>query len=103
MSARVVTSPQADDDIRAIDTWWRENRPAARGLFADELTQAMILLAGSPDLGRPYRASGVASVQRLILRATRYHIYYVSDGALVTVLAVWSAVRGRGPRFPRPR
>jgi plasmid stabilization system protein ParE len=103
MSAKVVTSPQADDDIRAIDTWWRENRPAARGLFSEELTEAMVLLAASPEMGRAYRDSGVARVQRLILRATRYHVYYVTDGELVTVLAVWSAVRGRGPRLFRPR
>ena len=102
MSVKIVTSPQADDDIRTIDGWWRENRPAARGLFADELTEAMALLAASPGSGRRYRHEHVPGLRRIILRSTRYHLYYVVDDDLVTVLAVWSAVRGRGPKLPRP-
>jgi hypothetical protein len=31
------------------------------------------------------------------MRATRYHVYDREDDDGVVVLAVWSAVRGRGP------
>jgi plasmid stabilization system protein ParE len=102
MSVGIVTSPQADDDIRTIDEWWRANRPAAPALFAEELTEAMVLLAASPEMGRRYRHPRIPELRRIILRASRYHVYYVLADDLVTVLAVWSAVRGRGPKLPHP-
>jgi hypothetical protein len=35
MAIPVVTSPEADEDIRRIDGWWTENRPAAPDLFVN--------------------------------------------------------------------
>jgi plasmid stabilization system protein ParE len=93
----VVTTATADQQIRAIHAWWRAHRPAAPDLFQQELSEAFSLLASSPRIGQPYRSSSVAGVRRILLRATRYHVYYVFDEAIVKVLAVWSAVRGRGP------
>ena len=100
MSVRITASSQADDDIRTIDEWWRANRPTARGLFAEELGEAMALLAASPDIGHHYLHQQIPGLRRIILRSTRYHLYYVLADDLVTVLAVWSAVRGRGPKLP---
>lgn len=38
--------------------------------------------------------------RRLLLPETRHHVYYRVVGAEhVRVLAIWSAVRGRGPRL----
>ena len=102
MSPRVVTTPHADDDILTIDAWWRENRLSAPGLFAEELTEAMGHLALIPEMGRRYRHPRIPELHRIVLRSTRYHVYYVLADDLVTVLAVWSAVRGRGPKLPRP-
>lgn len=50
-----------------------------------------------PLSGKVYRVGRVKGIRRVILRATRYHVYYCADRDTVTVLAVWSAVRGRGP------
>lgn len=43
-------------------------------------------------------------VQRLFLPGTRYHVYYVHDAEAreVVVLAIWSALRGKGPPLRRP-
>jgi hypothetical protein len=35
----------------------------------------------------------------VLLRASRFHVYYVEQRPRVVVLAVWSAVRGRGPNL----
>lgn len=98
----VVTTPQADADIRRIDTWWAENRPAAPALFAEELAELFALLAIYPELGRPHPHRRIASLRRALLRATQHHVYYAFDGRWVIVLSVWSTVRGRGPRLRRP-
>ncbi len=69
----VVTTPPADDDIRQVDRWWRDNRQAAPDLFVEELAEAFELLAAAPELGHRYRSRRVAGVRRILLRATRYH------------------------------
>jgi plasmid stabilization system protein ParE len=101
MPLPVVTSPEADEDIRLVDGWWREHRPAAPDLFVNELAEAFAILGETPEIGHRYPRPGIPSLRRLLLRATRYHVYYVFDGKIAAVLSVWSAVRGRGPRLRR--
>jgi len=67
--------------------------------FVDELEEAFDLLSHMPGLGRRWRKTRVRGVRRLLLRTTRQHVYYVSDGDRVVVLAVWGAQRGAGPRL----
>lgn len=102
MDVRVV--PDAELQIRTIDGWWREHRLAAPALFAEELAAALDLIASSPRIGRRRRHPGVPGLRRILLRATRYHVYYApsADGALLFVLAVWSALRGKGPPIRTP-
>jgi len=97
VSLAVRTTPEADAQIRAIDSWWRTNRSAAPDLFLIELSDSFELLADAPQLGRLYRRSPVRQVRRLLLKATRYHVYYITATNEVQVLAVWHAQRGVGP------
>ena len=97
MNLAVVTTPEADAQIRTIDDWWRQNRTSSPDSFLDELSNAFELIAQTPLLGRPYRRSPVPSVRRLLLRATRYHVYYSVGEHDVRVLAVWHGQRGVGP------
>ncbi|MFL5345468.1 MAG: type II toxin-antitoxin system RelE/ParE family toxin [Hyalangium sp.] len=104
MKARVIVQPDADEQALAIDSWWRENRPAAPNLFADELVAALGLLADAPGAGRRYPARKIPGLRRLMLPASRYHVYYVhdSEAGIVHVLAIWSAVRGKEPPLRGP-
>ena len=102
MTFKVVTTPEADDKIRTIDSCWRENRTAAPNLFSEELAAALDLLEGIPNVGRSYGHPTVKNVRRILLRSTRYHVYYVVLGDAVVVLSVWSAVRGSGPYLKSP-
>jgi plasmid stabilization system protein ParE len=72
-------------------------RPAAPDLFAQELTTGFGVLEAIPNAGREYAHPTVRNVRRILLRSTRYHVYYVILGDAVSVLSVWSAVRGSGP------
>jgi plasmid stabilization system protein ParE len=95
----VIVVPDAELQIRAIDGWWRENRLAAPALFSEELAAAIELIAGAPRIARRRRHRGVPGLRRVLLRATRYHIYYApsTEGSCLFVLAVWSALRGKTP------
>lgn len=100
---QVLIAPEADQQIRAIDDWWRENRLECPDLFAQELAAAIALIETWPLVGRRRRHRGVPGLRRVLLRTTRYHIYYVAvNESRLFVLAVWSAVRGRGPRLGAP-
>jgi plasmid stabilization system protein ParE len=66
-------------------------------LFYQELAAVLNLLSKAPGLGRRYTRPSVAGVRRILLRSTRYHIYYVVHEDTVLVLAVWNAHRGTGP------
>ena len=97
MNLPVRTTPEADAQIREIDDWWRSNRRSSVDLFLDELSASFDVIGGAPRIGRLYRQSPVAGARRLLLKQTRYHVYYVPLAAEVRVLAVWHAQRGVGP------
>ncbi|MBI4611981.1 MAG: type II toxin-antitoxin system RelE/ParE family toxin [Planctomycetes bacterium] len=97
MPINIVLPDEVEVGILEIDLWWRRNRPAAPSLFAEEIAATMDLLAREPMAGRRYRHPHMTDTRRLLLRATRYHVYYRIDGDVLTVLAVWSACRGCGP------
>jgi len=100
----VLVVPDAELQIRTIDGWWREYRLAAPALFAEELAAAFELIASAPRIGRRRSHRGVPGLRRVLLRATRYHVYYAPslDGQRVFVLAVWSALRGKAPPIQPP-
>ena len=97
MSLPVRTTLEADAQIRAIDDWWRTNRPAAPDLFLAELAAAFDTIGHAPNIGRLYRRSPVPNARRILLKDTRYHVYYVPLADEVRALAVWHVRRGAGP------
>lgn len=97
MTFRVITTPAADRHLAEIARWWRENRPAAPDLFLKEFAGASELIALAPHAGRLYRVARFPQVRRFLMKATRYHVYYVVRRDQAVVIAVWSAVRGTGP------
>ena len=97
MSLPVQTTPEADAQIRTIDDWWRRNRTAAANLFADELAASFDIIGQAPNIGRSYKQSPVPGTRRVLLKGTRYHVYYTPLVSEVRVLAVWHGQRGVGP------
>jgi plasmid stabilization system protein ParE len=94
---RVELSVEAQAQVERIDAWWREHRPAAPSLFAEELEEALRRLAEAP--ASTVRYPPRPGVRRLLLPRTRHHLYVLEEGTRVHVVAVWSAHRGRGPRL----
>lgn len=93
---RVELAPRALAQVRRIDEWWRQNRPAAPKLFAEELATALEQLERNAFFGVLYSFPAF-EVRRFLLPRSRYHVFYSVEGELVKVSAVWHAVRGKGP------
>jgi len=98
MSRRVIISKRAQRDIERIDSWWVQNRQLAADLFFLELQDALDLLRRQPTIGQRY-TTGSRNFRRVLLRGTRYHLYYRIAPRQIVVASVWSAVRGRGPKL----
>jgi plasmid stabilization system protein ParE len=103
VSLPVTTTPEADAQIRTIDDWWRKNRHASPNLFFDELSSAFDLIAHAPNIGRFYRRSPIVGTRRVLLRGSRYHVYYVQSEREVMILAVWHGERRTGPPLTAQR
>ena len=104
MAVRVRTAPQARAQVRRAKEWWVRNRGAAPAPLKEELAHALVMIVEFPDIGKVYEHPEIPGLRRLLLRRTRYHIYYVHDATAheVLVLAFWSAVRGRDPVLVAP-
>ncbi len=64
------------------------------------MLEALDRLAVQPDLGTLYEAARFEPpVRRVLLQKTGFHVYHSRVGDVVTVLAIWSARRGRAPRL----
>lgn len=98
---KIYFTPEAAEEADECDAWWRENRPAARDLFARELAEAKALLLMAPNIGPVYTRLDGWPVRRVLMEKTRTHLYYGvdADRGIITVYSVWGAPRGRGPRL----
>ena len=103
MTIPVIVSPEAEAQIEAIDSWWRENREAAPNLFVEELAQAFATIEAAPEAGHRYVHTEVKGVRRLLLRSTRHHVYYVATTDAAVILAVWGSIKGSGPNLGNTR
>jgi plasmid stabilization system protein ParE len=91
----VAFTARATNQTRRALAWWRENRPAAPDLLEQELRSVLALVAAAPSLGAVARDPRIEDVRRVLLRRTRYHVYYRVDAAAerLDVLAVWHSNR----------
>jgi plasmid stabilization system protein ParE len=100
-SFRVVVTDTAERHLETIRAWWTLNRRDAPLLFLEEIETAFERISRAPRSGALYRRTATSGVRRILLRRTRYHVYYSCDpeSSSAVIRAVWHAARGRGPRL----
>ena len=97
---RLEVAERAQADVEYQGTWWRTNRDKAPDLFDQELAIAYAVIREQPEYGQRYTVVRGQQVWRYLMPKTRRHVYYRLDGDdLIRVMAVWGAVRGRGPKL----
>jgi plasmid stabilization system protein ParE len=97
----LTLSPRAIREAERCARWWYEHRPAARLLFDEELRRVLDQVRSAPNLGGTFKAKKSGrEYRRVLMPETRYHVYYRVVGPdRVRIVAIWSAVRSRGPRL----
>lgn len=88
----------AQQHVAREQAWWLEHRDYPE-VFAEELEQALRIVAMLPGAGTVYSASPVPGVRRIYLRRVALHLYDTFNDEGVLVRALWGARRGRGPRL----
>jgi hypothetical protein len=89
-------SKTAADQVRAERRWWVENR-LRTDVFAEELDEAVRIVAILPGAGTPYEEETFPGVRRIYLRRISCHLYFTFDESEVVVRALWGSRRRRGP------
>jgi hypothetical protein len=88
----------AQQHVARENAWWLENRDRPE-VFAEELEQALRIVAMLPGAGTVYGPSPVPGVRRVYLRRVALHLYYSFDPDQVLIRALWGARRERGPQL----
>ena len=101
MSVPVRLAKRALREAVEVFDWWKENRPLATTLFADEYRAAVQLLIEVPEAGVVSPSHPGKNIRRLLLRSTKYHLYYRYDAAKpeLVILCVWNAIGGKPPKI----
>jgi len=96
---RLVVTKKAESQIRSAADWWVENRGSATKVLTDELEGAFNLITLHPFSGAAATNVRLAGVRRVLLRRTRFHVYYKVNESqqIVQILAFWHTSRGSGP------
>lgn len=94
----IVLAPIADVQIDAALSWWKRNRPLAPGVLARELDAALDVIGFAPKAGQLARLRGHPGARRLLLRASGYHLHYVTLEQAREVRIVYFRHARRRPR-----
>ena len=95
---RIRFTATAREHVRQEKAWWIANRDHT-DVFAQELEQALKVIAALPGAGTLYAQSPVPGVRRIYLRRVAAHLYYTFDNDQVIVRSFWGARRERGPQI----
>ena len=95
---KVLLLDEAQRRFEVEDRWWREHRDA-KELFVTEFQEVLRQVAAAPSIGQRYRRARGKLLQRVLMKKTRCHVYYVHDAerGIVEVHSIWGARRRRGP------
>ncbi len=93
-----IVAGRAKQELKRIDNWWRANRDY-EDLFIDEFEETVKVLEDVPNIGRLYCTSKGKEVLYVLMRKTRYHVFYVVEDEVLKIVSVWGAERARGPKL----
>jgi plasmid stabilization system protein ParE len=81
MGARVITTPDAEQDIADAADWYARDRPGREVKFLARVNECMTTISRVPRGGRPLRAN----YRRAVVRHFPYIVVYTYDDATDTV------------------
>lgn len=98
---KVVIMPEAESQLATRRAWWRDNRPATRDLFDQELAAAIDRIRNGPFTSAVFVERQGHAIRRRLLPKTRCHLYFeILEGKReVQILAAAGSRQRRTPRI----
>jgi plasmid stabilization system protein ParE len=97
---KLVYAPRARQQIERALKWWRENRPLAPTLLADELDEYLDKLLETPHLGEPWGERGGVEIRKVLLPRTKKKLFVMRpEPDVVRIVCFWGGQRGRDPKL----
>ncbi len=87
---KLLWSPQARRDLRGIYFHIVRDNPAAARVLHERIRECVLLLAATPQIGRPGRVPGT---RELVVSGTRYIAPYRIVGDALQILRVYHTAR----------
>lgn len=87
---RIIWAPRAASDLIQAFDYIAERNPTAAEDVQDRIRHLVALLAETPNIGRPGRASGT---RELVITDTPYVVAYRVTGSAVRILRVMHGAR----------
>ena len=72
---KLEIAPRTVSEAEWCARWWRENRPAARMRFEEELREALDRIRAAPLSGSACEVIPGREHRRVLMPETRYHVY----------------------------
>jgi plasmid stabilization system protein ParE len=95
---RVRFTGTARSQLREAKEWWGENRAHPK-VLAEDVEEALFVIARLPGAGSPYVRGPLPDVRRIYLRRVSSHLYYTFTDSEVLIRAFWHTSRRSGPRL----
>ena len=96
---RVLITPHAESQLATRRAWWRDNRPATKDLFDEELAAAIDRIANAPFTSRVFVERRGHAIRRRLLAKTRCHLYFeiLEQRGEVQIVAAGGSRQRRAP------
>ena len=95
---RVRFTGIARGQLRETKKWWRENRTPPE-VFAEDVEEALFVVARLPGAGLPYVRSPVPKSGESTFGWVSSHLYYTFTDSAVVIRVFWHTSRRSGPRL----
>lgn len=98
----ITFTSRANRHLEKASTWWERNRTKAPLAIAEDVEEALELIATQPHIGPLAKDVDLVGVRRVFLNRVGYYIYYRVIGeppTSIQIVAFWHARRATGPKL----
>ena len=80
-------APIARHELFSASEWYEARRAGLGSAFLDEFQEVLVLISEYPEIVREREAG----IRKLLMKRFPYHVVYIVEAKVLTVIGVWYA------------